>query len=50
MNNQIDHAMTATNTNFASSIDNDMNGDKKKFGDNQAPLDTNIKFSLSVVN
>ena len=34
MNNQIDHAMTATNTNFASSIDNDMNGDKKKFGDN----------------
>ena len=50
MSNQIDYAMTASNTNFGSSVDNDMMGNltKRKYGD--LPLDTNCKFNLTVVN
>jgi len=50
MSNQIDYAMTATNTNFASSVDNDMMGpdSKKKLKD--LPLDTGCKFNLTIVN
>ena len=47
MSNQIDHAMTASNTNFASSNDiNDMGG-KKNY---ELPVGTNFKFNLTVVN
>jgi len=44
--------MTATNTNFASSVDNDMMGHegKKQFKDHNLPLDTNEKFNLTIVS
>ena len=50
MNNQIDIAMTASNTNFASSVDNEMMGGDFKQKTKDLPLATNQKFNLTIVN